>query len=401
MAVKGVSSLTQSLQDGTHAIALSENLASRAIKLIDKVTRQNTETATAVDSLLVSLNGICPTQRPDGLCTNLNNVSTCSFGNLFDTDVIEKTIRHFKEADKSIYFQQLADARNDLENFLALTADLNDKATTFNWALYVAMLFSLVLTVLCVFIIFGMACRTSRALKCLQHFILAPLFAVCVICSFVFSLLFVIGSMSVADLCYNSPDKNILVILNRFKEQLSPIGVEIASFYIQACPQELIPQQIASQVSFVLDTIPTLGNFSSLVTASAGAIQTVCGFNETSALAAAAETANEQLCQIVDVLNAIRLFFQCENWFPLYETTVYEAICYNGTEGFAWVASTQFAIVFLSCILLTLRAAFYDVDIKKDADSKTNSPDNTLQGSPEPKVVSSSEGDEFEMAWNT
>ncbi len=233
MAVKGVSSLTQSLHDGTEAISISENLANRAIKLIDMVTKQNTETAVAVDSLLVDLNAICPLQRPDGLCADLNDVSTCSFGNLFESDVIENTIRHFKEADKSIYFQQLGDVRQDLKNFLGLTADLHDKAESFNWALYAAMVFSLALTVLCVFIIFGMACRTSRILKCLQHFILAPLFTVLVVFSFVFAILFVIGSMSVADLCYNSPDGNILVILNRFREQLSPIGVEIASFYIQ------------------------------------------------------------------------------------------------------------------------------------------------------------------------
>lgn len=233
MAVKGVSSLTQSLYDGTQAIAMSENLANRAIKLIDKVTQQNSATAKAVDSLLEDLNGICPQQRPNGLCTDLNDVSTCEFGDLFDNDIIETTIRHFKEADKSIYFQQLADVRGDLQNFLGVTADLNDTAESFNWALYVAMLFSLALTVLCVFIIFGMACRTSRILKCLQHLVLAPLFTILVILSFVFAMLFVIGSMSVADLCYDSPDRNILVILNRFKDQLSPIGVEIASFYIQ------------------------------------------------------------------------------------------------------------------------------------------------------------------------
>lgn len=111
-----------------------------------------------------------------------------------------------------------------------------------------------------------------------------------------------------------------------------------ATMHTPGCPAEALPQEITAQVEFVLETIPTLGDFSSLVTGSAAAIQTVCGFNETTGLAAAAETANGQLCQIVDILNAIRLFFQCENWFPLYETTVYEAICYNGTEGFAWVA---------------------------------------------------------------
>jgi hypothetical protein len=107
------------------------------------------------------------------------------------------------------------------------------------------------------------------------------------------------------------------------------------------CPPDAIPQEVSTQIEFVLDTIPLLGDFSALVAETAPLIQVVCGFNETTqlgALGSAADEANGQLCDIVDVLNSIRLFFQCENWFPLYETTVYRAICYNGTEGFAWVA---------------------------------------------------------------
>jgi hypothetical protein len=232
MSVKGVSSLTQSIQDGTDSIALTENLANRAIKLIDRVAEQNSATAVAVDNLLEGINDICPLLRPEGLCLDLDDVSTCDFEGIFETDIIETTIRHFREADKSIYFQELLGARKDLEEFLVLTADLNDSAKSFNWALYSAMVFSLSLSVLCIFIIFCMACRTSRIVGCLQNCVLVPAFCVFVIISFGFSMTFVIGSMAVADLCYDSPDSNILVILNRFQQQLSPIAVDIASFYI-------------------------------------------------------------------------------------------------------------------------------------------------------------------------
>jgi hypothetical protein len=63
-----------------------------------------------------------------------------------------------------------------------------------------------------------------------------PAFTILVIIAFVFSMAFVLGSMTVADLCYDSPDDKILIILNRFQEQLSPIVVEIASFYINGKP---------------------------------------------------------------------------------------------------------------------------------------------------------------------
>lgn len=104
------------------------------------------------------------------------------------------------------------------------------------------------------------------------------------------------------------------------------------------CPQDAIPQEISTQIDFVLDTIPMLGDFSTMVKGSTNELQKICGFEDPSTLGEVADLANVQLCEIVDILNQIRLFFQCENWFPLYESTMYNAVCYNGTEGFAWVA---------------------------------------------------------------
>lgn len=91
-------------------------------------------------------------------------------------------------------------------------------------------------------------------------------------------------------------------------------------------------------MNIVLAAIPTLGNFTALVNQNTNLLQDFCGFPDPAPLVVAAEAANVQLCQIVDLLNSIRIFFQCKNWFPLYETAVYEAICYNGTQGFAWIA---------------------------------------------------------------
>ena len=34
----------------------------------------------------------------------------------------------------------------------------------------------------------------------------------------------------------------------------------------------------------------------------------------------------------------LRDLFSCSNWFPLYQEIAYNAICYNGASGFAWIA---------------------------------------------------------------
>jgi hypothetical protein len=109
---------------------------------------------------------------------------------------------------------------------------MDDKAKTFNWALWLAFVFSWVLSGLCLWIMVGVACRMPVILKCLQSCILVPSFCLLVVCSFVFSGVFVIGSMALADLCVDSPDPRIMVILNRFRDTLSPILVEFAVFYI-------------------------------------------------------------------------------------------------------------------------------------------------------------------------
>ncbi len=55
------------------------------------------------------------------------------------------------------------------------------------------------------------------------------------------------------------------------------------------------------------------------------------------------QTASEQLCSVIENLKDLGLFMQCSNWYPLYENTVYNAMCYSGTEGFAWVAHAPFS----------------------------------------------------------
>jgi len=232
MSSKGVASLTKSLNDGTTAISLSESLANQAIRLIDQAVAQNERTGKAVDDLMIDLNGICPTLRPDGICSDVDDLDTCDFVGLFESPEIEMTLRHFKDGDQSVYFQELVNAKQNLMEFLDMTADLRKKADSFSVVFNVAMIFSLALTVLCLLINVGLLCRNSKLVLCLQHCLVVPAFTVLVLISFFFAMTFVMGSMTVADLCYDSPDGKILILLNRFRTELSPIVVEIASFYI-------------------------------------------------------------------------------------------------------------------------------------------------------------------------
>ena len=101
-----------------------------------------------------------------------------------------------------------------------------------------------------------------------------------------------------------------------------------------------------------------------MIAASAtGGLQSVCGFYAPDRVSDLAEDTNDNICGIVSILESIRQYFQCNNFYPVYETVVYDAICYQGMEGFTWVASTQFVVVVMAMVILTYRGAFYDLKI--------------------------------------
>jgi hypothetical protein len=77
---------------------------------------------------------------------------------------------------------------------------------------------------------------------------------------------------------------------------------------------------------------------------------------------------DKYLCTITKILRDIRGFFQCRTWYPLYQNTVHDTLCYSATDGFSWIASTQFVVVFMAIIVLTFRSSLFDLEIMDDDD---------------------------------
>jgi hypothetical protein len=258
-------------------------------------------------------------------------------------------------------------ARVGLRDAQEIALSIDETASQFNWALYLSMFMSLVLAGLCLFMMMSLVCRMPNMMGCLHSRVVMPLFVLLLACSYIFSLVFVVASTATADICVsksldNNIDTRILSLFDRFKETLSPIVVEVATFYIQKYPGDILPRKIAQQLDYILADVPVIQHISAIVEEFTGLIQDVCGFaaEDSQLLVLAGEVVQVQLCEIAEILKRVQLFFQCENWFPLYETTVYRAFCY---DGFAYVASTQFVIVCMAFVIVTLRAAFWEVQI--------------------------------------
>ena len=166
------------------------------------------------------------------------------------------------------------------------------------------------------------------------------------------------------------------------------------------CPIGQLPTEISDQVTYFRDGVALVSDFTAMISATTsdgvtgGAIQSICGFDDPGKVSALAETTNSNLCDVISVMETIRQYFQCRNWYPLYETIVYDAICYDGMEGFTWVVSTQFVVVVMALIILTLRGAFYDLDI---AEASCDNDVNQV-ALPPAVTISPSEEEGFELS---
>lgn len=228
---RSADSLSQGVDEGRNAIGIVQNLTEGGINIIETVIEQNKEGSDVVQRFLDVTNSFCPTVR-NPICTDTNNFTTCDFTGIFDNEELEAVLEHFAAGERSVLYEELARAKNNLEDFHDYTYGLDSKAQSFHAVVRVAVVFSWMLAVVCIAIMVGVVLRLPKLLTCLRHIIVIPSFSILVFCSFVFSMLFIIGSMALADLCIDSPDPRILVILDRFKDQLSPIMVEFASFYV-------------------------------------------------------------------------------------------------------------------------------------------------------------------------
>ncbi|KAG7337817.1 hypothetical protein IV203_015286 [Nitzschia inconspicua] len=398
MSVLGTNSLTNTLDSVRLSLGLVHGLASEATGIVDQVIDLNQNVSSKIFTLLEDINGMCPLVR-DPLCDDLQDLNSCDLSGFLGDDlsqIFQTVVGHFAAGERSVIYQEIIKARSGLDDVRQMALDVDNAASHFNWVFFLSMAFSLFLALLCLFIISSLLFRMPEMMLCLKSRILLPIFVVLVIFSYIFSLLFVTASMTTADVCIykderNNLDVRVLTLLGRFQEALGPIVVEFARFYIRQCPPELLPRELVGQMDYIIAGVPAIREFSSIVEESTDLIQGACGFAEsdTQKLMDLADTAQTNLCEVADILTRVRLFFQCENWFPIYETTAYEALCHDGTDGFAYIASTQFVIVFMAFVILTFRVAFWDVQIGdgldpedglcEDNEVKQNATDDTTQ----------------------
>jgi len=157
------------------------------------------------------------------------------------------------------------------------------------------------------------------------------------------------------------------IILNKLRDDFSSVLFQFLVFYISGCPRSGLPVQFKSLLQLILQKFLQIEVLANLVLGQAPAVAQECS-SESSLIESAAAVLQSQVCTIATSVYEIGNLLTCANWNSLYATVMYDAVCYNATTGFAWIATTQFLIVLFSMIMLTLRVGFYEIEDEEEYD---------------------------------
>jgi hypothetical protein len=154
----------------------------------------------------------------------------------------------------------LQDMKDDLQTlyYLLHRADVY-YPTTVTWTIWVAVGCNVTLALMALWICVSVVrLYFGRPVpgKWVRSFVLVPLWLLLIVLGWVFTCLFVVSVIGMADACIDSPDAILLAILERNQEKFTGGGsdsviYDFLHYYLQGCPVETAPQELDQRyVSF-------------------------------------------------------------------------------------------------------------------------------------------------------
>lgn len=128
-------------------------------------------------------------------------------------------------------------------------------------------------------------------------------------------MVFILGGIATADLCYGSPDTTVLAILEKDVLPLDSTVRDLLIFYVEGCPEDGAPDDLSNKVNSILNYAEEVSNVADTLRDEVfieSFIET-CG-NNTSILDASAVAVKQTICNVGITLAEVALFFSCPNW---------------------------------------------------------------------------------------
>jgi hypothetical protein len=212
MTVKGVESLDVAVGHTISGLAYTKKLLLEAFALLQNFLLRQAE-FTAFRREVV--NGFCPLVRQQ-ICESLTPaVQNCTYDNL-PPELIE-SIRSILETGQESLYSELGKMEDDLVKLAQDMDAYSAIASSFSWAFWMASAFSLLLAALTLILMYGVVLAWQGKLKdvwmgtLVRNWLIVPIYAFCVVMSWLFSMVFLIGAGLSADFCADSPDPRVLV----------------------------------------------------------------------------------------------------------------------------------------------------------------------------------------------
>jgi hypothetical protein len=130
---------------------------------------------------------------------------------------------------------------------------------------------------------------------------------------------------------------------------------------------EVQPDSMTRYEEFLIAARAALLEFNNEIDRLAAEAADICGSPDSSAFVSALVTISGYICSALNALIDLRAAFQCQTWLPIYYNTVYNAMCFNGTDGVWALAASQFIVVFMACVIMTFRAVFWDLEVSEES----------------------------------
>ena len=234
MFADSVTGVTNGIDNGLNAAERVDGQAQVGIDLINSFQALESQAQQQAYNLLQTMNTqYCP--KPIGsVCLNIINEVACDYSKLPNRDAFKQVVALLKQMAQGAStgnaqstanqpFAKLFNFKNDLQdvqkNAKNVYAKAEDLKKNYNWAFICARVFAILLAVasigLMISVVLSWTKKMSRPFLCFRNYFILPLFIIMLILSWLFSMIFVIGTLGTADLCHTNPDSRMIALINR------------------------------------------------------------------------------------------------------------------------------------------------------------------------------------------
>jgi len=356
----GVNGFKSAVVTGVETLDIVEGKMREGSEFLKDVLRLSQSINSDVNSLLVSLNGICPAQT-NQICSNLNDTSSCQ--SLYGLNIVpqmQKAISYIN--DDATHEQMIQDARTALDYIATQIANVDTDLDPANQTLAASVVFGIILILISSFLLsvlfIPMPEVVGSALFSLSYRLI---FAVILFC-FLLLLAVLPVSSAVGDFCYDDPGLRIETILQHNMDTSSSSD-QIADWVFNIFKDCSAPDaRFDENIDFQTEGMRLFGSFDAAI-AELKQNAAICG-TSSSAIASVESTLNDgvnvHLCEASNILTEFSDFFTCRFWHPIYAQAAHESLCYQGMDVLSTITNTLFVILYMSLLIMTFRGALWD-----------------------------------------